>query len=500
MPSEDVPKKPQLFPGSFVFDDGTPMKEVWVYTDIPGDNKFKLENRWKTNARGVGGRLLESKKYNFYYTWDKKQKNWLESNLEESACTTITTGKAKSKKIEIKLKKRPRPVETFKVLKVRFSSDHNKMKDNDKDWRNTGKVFEPEWVNGKHSKPLSHTFDKEVEVEIEVEVGPEGAEAKNVKLVGKGSTAFMNFEATGIELKAGKSKHKLKSKGKIPKKVQKFANLKVAWSAEIPEHGAKKSAPDSEHLLYAIIAEPREEGRPEDGATAKRMEKGVEWVASANTLDPHKIVNHCFGKFDHYVLSWSFVSQSKLDYLKKHPDIKKQIEDDGFATFTDSSVGGAWPLAQWNEYGGECQAMVRCIRGVLTQVGCPGDAAVKYVNASADKPYTAQIRSNGTRCNGPKESQGYRYALVDSRVDKGKFYDDNSGVGWNNYEAYMRFDHDGKFGWFGGGIGKLPSTQNPLNVFYGLAEFKSKYKNGSYQREVTELWNYGNHSWGTWSG
>ncbi|MGH2958240.1 MAG: hypothetical protein ACRDKE_01430, partial [Solirubrobacterales bacterium] len=143
----------------------------------------------------------------------------------------------------------------------------------------------------------------------------------------------------------------------------------------------------------------------------------------------------------------------------------------------------------FSRFGGECQAIARLIAGIVHQVGMPGKAEVKYVNADARNPHSAIIKSTGTRCAGPKP--GHAYALVDAPVSAGRSYLDDAKIGWNNYEAYLKFTH-GKEYWYGGGIGRLPDGHDPLKVFFGLVEFKPVVdaKSGTLVRQVTQVWPY----------
>ncbi len=390
------------------------------------------------------------------------------------------------KELEIKIK-------TFKVLSLGFKSDHDELLDNTADWRRTGNPYKkPEWTEALQS-PVSHDLDKEVEIEIEVEVGPACAMPEKAHIIGDGFLKY-DFE---VELKPGKTKHTLKSTNKLPAQIKHHKNKSIRWKAALEKSGEVLGGETGSLAIYAIMHKPRSEGQPEDGATVKRMEKAIAWMGEANTLDAMDIVEHLFGKFDHYVLGFNFLTSSQQKYLDRNPAEKQKMIDDGFATFKNNSVGGAWPLAQYNNYGGECQAMVRCIRGVMTQAGCPGKAEVKYVNADASKPYTAIVSPGGTRCKGPDPKK--RYALVDAEVKVGEMHGADSSVGWNNYEAYMRYEHEGDAGWFGGGIGRLPKGQDPLNVFFAIVEYERWSGSVEFKRMVTKVWKYSDHTWATWT-
>ncbi len=114
MPNLDKDPKPEpkLFPGRFKFkEDDKPIAESWIYTDVPGDNVFKLDNRWKTDDKGViNGKLIEEQEYNFWYDKAKRDKAWLEGKLTEADCEKIKAPKANEGVIEVKLTKKDTPV------------------------------------------------------------------------------------------------------------------------------------------------------------------------------------------------------------------------------------------------------------------------------------------------------------------------------------------------------------------------------------------------------
>jgi tyrosinase len=97
---------PTLYTARFVFDDDSePLKNTWMFMDIPGDQKFLLENRWQTNEFGQAGKVLENTNYNFHYDAKKREKDWLEKELTEAHCTNVTTGSAKDGVVEVKIKR-----------------------------------------------------------------------------------------------------------------------------------------------------------------------------------------------------------------------------------------------------------------------------------------------------------------------------------------------------------------------------------------------------------
>lgn len=376
---------------------------------------------------------------------------------------------------------------TIILQAVRFRSDHKLLKDNTKDWHDTGSRYKkPEWLRHRREYPITHTMGKKIQIYVRLSVHPSDACAESGRLIGNGP-GKLDFLKSGVNFAPGRVIEKLACRIPLPRKVQKGL-LGITWKALTD---VRHNVGYSQNYVYVTMDTPINEGKPEDGVTVWRMEHAVGMVEAARTIDPMKIVEHLFQYFPVYVLG--NVDQSSLDRatqkkLDSDPKRKSKMRKAGFSAY----MKNAWPLAEYREFGGECQAIVRLIVGVLHQVGCPGKAKVKYVNANASAPYTPVIRDVGTQCTGPDGSKGY--ALVDSAVKAGKLYGSRSGVGWNNYEAYMKFTHGGETGWFGGGVGKLPPGMNQLHVFYGLAEYKwVTVKRGSryvHRRKVTRVWKY----------
>jgi len=80
-----------------------PVANMWIYTDVPGDNAFKLDNRFLTSSEGVGGTLLEGTTFNFYWSQEKLERSVLESRLAESDCAKENTGEPVDGKLIVRL-------------------------------------------------------------------------------------------------------------------------------------------------------------------------------------------------------------------------------------------------------------------------------------------------------------------------------------------------------------------------------------------------------------
>lgn len=384
------------------------------------------------------------------------------------------------------------PLTSLKVLEVAFKTDHDKLKDNAADWKNIGARFpKPEWKTGsKPNHPISHTKEREITIEVKIETGPPSGEAQEGTLIGDGPE-YLTFQKK-FHVTPGVSTHKLTSRGRLPNQVVKLEKS-IDWKLQLAIDGTLTGDSSGAHTIYVTYDTPREEGKQEDGATVKRMELAVDWVGATGKLKPSEIIDELFKRFPHYILGFNMLSRPLQEELERDAAMKKKLQDDGFAAYDHRDQlkkGGAWLLAENEKWGGECQAIVRCLRGILYQVGVPGKVEVLYVNADAAEPYRPRLRTWGSAPSGPNANR--RYALADKYCEEGKYRDEFPQVGWNNYEAYMQFTHEGDPILYGGGIGRMPDNFNPIAVFFGLVEYELEFDTDkmAMRSKITKIWAY----------
>jgi len=403
-----------------------------------------------------------------------------------------------------------------RVLSVEFMSDHKLLKDNQADWKNTGALYKkPDW-NNSHSNPISHSRGEKIQLKVKFKVWRSGAAPEsgtlfgfsNIRVpMGKDKSKQLLFIKKGVNFDPGKKIDEvvLESKQKLPATMRvRRHRFEIRWIAK----GKKQYQADtSKNLIFFTLGNPRDNGNPfkGDGVTFKRMNLAVNWIRGTNERKSMDIVEKLFDKFPVYVLSFNDLEEDQQTYLRKHPEIKEELKRAGFPVYMMDGVsikdpdtksiygpdiGGPWLLAEYQTYGGECQAIVRLIQAILNQVGSPGKAGERYVNANAGKPYEAIFRNYGTECTGPNVKR--KYILAAHPVKVGHLYTQDE-VGVNNYEAYLKFtDENGEIGWFGGGVGKLPRDQHPITVFYALVEYEDEYvkKIKGWKFRITQLWKY----------
>ena len=275
-------------------------------------------------------------------------------------------GKPKRKKIGL-----------IKVLHLTFKTDHastnpaSAMKDNNSDWEDTGSAFtKPEWDYGKRSKPVSHTKNLAVTVEVVFDVYPKDADSTSCTI--KGTAAFGSLVFTSSGSIAGGVQTYTANSGTslLPDEVVKLSG-DIAWSVDTTDDGPFDAGASWGHIVYVTIAVPISAPSREAGITQKRMDKAVELVAGTGVAKapwanrPHEIVSAMMAKFRFYTLQ---------------PD--PAVPGVDFPSYLNPAVtAGAWHIADFIAKSGECQAIVRFVRAIIKQVGCPGLAQAMLVYA-----------------------------------------------------------------------------------------------------------------------
>jgi hypothetical protein len=252
----------------------------------------------------------------------------------------------------------------------------------------------------------------------------------------------------------------------LPRRVDKLS-LRVGWRAE---GGIALDPEASESVVYLTMDRPVEgdaKAEAEDGVTVKRMDRAVSWVAPLRSSRPHAIVRALMARFPNYTLRPS----PKVPRRYHHPTYFNE-------------VGGAWALSDYEAESAECQAIVRLVRGMLRQLGIPGEARTLAVWADPEiddgrSAVTAFLEDDPSAgLDRTKVVHGKRWlaALVDAPVEEGEVYPASHTVlrgrktspGFNRYEACLEFTHEGTTRDYGGGAGVFRSRAAVLRAFWGL--------------------------------
>ncbi|WP_206079426.1 hypothetical protein [Polyangium spumosum] len=358
----------------------------------------------------------------------------------------------------------PRPESTIRIESIRVDSDHGALRgcDEPSGWRWSDRpCAEPEWTP-EARVPVSHTLGEKVRLEVTLDAG--AAPPGPFTLEGEGPGEIL-FRQT-MPVSPGRSSVSLVSERPLARRIEDLS-FDVRWSA--PPAMAVAPAVTSIPMLVTMGPPRSEPTAPykEDGATPRRVAKAVEWAKRANSLDPHAIVEGFLRRFPHYA-------------LLPNPDVPAEYDHPRY--FND--VGGAWPMVDHVAASGECQAIVRLVRGMLAQIGAPGEARILVVWADPDegggaKPLVADWEKNpraGLSKTIHVGGKRLSAALVDGPVVEGKTYppshtrlpDGRSSPGLNRYEACLEFSHGGLTRYYCGGVGVLSSRHDILKVFWGL--------------------------------
>jgi hypothetical protein len=358
-----------------------------------------------------------------------------------------------------------------KVVSLTFQTDHAKLNDNDKDWLKTGTKFpEPEFKYGKKSHPISHTRKEKVRVKIEIELYPIDLPSRDYKVRGKATWGNLDFELDA-PLKGGKQELTLTSTQELPDKVVKLSG-DINWGIEASWLPSMPADHSWGHVIYVSHGVPNDSASvTESGITLKRMENAIKWIAAANSLDPHVIVDSLMGHFPGYTLESS-------------PKVPKAFDHPGFLT-QPTDKGGAWPMVDYESESGECQAIVRLVRANLWQAGVPGAAKVMVVWAEpASNPQKHEVKEDdweahpfaGLNTSRVVKGKTQQAVLIDDAVQVGKTYPPShsalpgggSSPGANRYEACLWFQQGGKTVYYGGGAGKYANKDEVITAFWGL--------------------------------
>lgn len=310
--------------------------------------------------------------------------------------------------------KKCKPIDAIRIVSVEFRSDHQLLKDHDKNWEDGGTRFKkPDWTPAR-SNPVSHTMDLPVELVLTFEVSPADACPEVGDIVGTGP-GKLRFEKSGVSFTPGKQSLTLTSTEKLDKVIQALA-FDISWSATKVSAGFTPATTAT--TMFVTMDTPSTPRSP--GVTLKRMRHAVAATGGAASLDPHTIVKHVISKWNEFNLDVQFDNEWELADDKTFPVGHKK----------------AGQLI-----GADCQTIVRHAESVIKMVGCPGKAEAIVVWAKVPSPSKGEENAfprpnvvdpvqqhNTFRKPDPKRSS-WVAGLVDG------------AGGLNKFEACLRFTH-----------------------------------------------------------
>ncbi len=428
----------------------------------------------------------------------------------------------------------PRCVITLEEIK--FGGSHNVLHANDVlsdlppeipdpfriDWGHSGEPHsQPAWrrADGRNV-PVSYTRGTTMSPLLVLTVELRRGDPPQGRLVGtpvgREEPAF-TFVSSFVTLRRGNISLQVDADGPLPEWPQRM-DRRISWRFDT-RNGAVDIEESGPHTVFVTFDTPVNTGRYEEqGATRARMDESMRRVAETGARPGplaliDRLVKNCGGM----VLQINQLSDEKRREIEENDSLKRYMREVGWPHFMHKGPergmldterlrrqGGAWPLASLRRYGGECQAIIRFVRGVLHQLGfSDGKISGKYVSADFRNPSHAIISraSSDACCRGPE--QECEYALLSRRIPGVGVYDCEE-IAPNTYEAYLqyRYEKDGNRyqAWYGGGIGLVghwkeerhtnehgeevvdipqEAKNQLLRVFYGIAECRYEEQGGS---------------------
>lgn len=416
----------------------------------------------------------------------------------------------------------------LRIERLTFRDDHAMLTDEagpSASFRATGTRY-VELEGGAHWKPgtsfpASLTKGTKVRVAIEITADPPDADPIDgtVRATPSGAAssdpdAFLTFEGP-IRVGGGGAKIELtlEAKEPLPDEVFDCPGRSLAWQVTLGDRTFDLGTTGPHHL-YITYSTPDAGGRPmptpfgtepaplEEGITEKRMEAAVTltekmWRQAIHIEDPE--TGELMDRNDPHVLARILNATVPGYTLSSDPSVPAELgHPHYFNDHPSMARTGAWPIFDYMAQRAECQAIVRFVRGILMQIGCPGQArlVVVYAHANVDGGATALADavlppdSDATKYRPDNNGQMrlrpglHRDAarlgvvdgapvlqtlgLADSKVEVGEMI--APGTVLNAYEACLEFTHGGKTRYYGGGVpaSAFKSPQEVIGVFWGL--------------------------------
>lgn len=390
---------------------------------------------------------------------------------------------------------------SMQMKKITFSSAHKKMhkaggREIERKWGWSGEPLKPVWPageggDGSKISIVSHTRQQRVHLIVVLDVQMGVDQSLRGTLVGhpvESSDPAFEFRSP-VALHAGKNGIRMKGAAPLadwPTRLERT----IEWTFESGQ-GRRPVCTSGLHVVYVTFggpiinySEPNYPAEipalPEEGVTPVRMRAATQKIEKAGPCDAVELLHRLFSEFPHHVLGYEQLPPAQHEQVEREPTLKETLDLVGWAKFlrlnsSDDEFkkwyrqGGVWPLADFQEFSAECQAIVRFIRAILRQVGFNrGAIDSAYAGATVEgpnSPIRPTFASKGAlcRCIGPRSGQkNVVYTLVDHPVSTGRIYlyeELLAETGMSDFEAYLlyRYEEQGqRFQvWYpGGGGGK----------------------------------------------
>jgi hypothetical protein len=195
------------------------------------------------------------------------------------------------------------------------------------------------------------------------------------------------------------------------------------------------------------------------------MRRSVALVAEAASDHPHDIAKFLQNKFSGYTLTPNPHVLPEFHHPRYFAKLKNGEVESG---------AGAWVAADFLAETAECQAIIRFVRAVMMQVGCPGSMSVIVVWSDPNDGAKVKEGDWDTGAGGlsgvTKTVHGKTWfaSLVDEDpVKVGQLFDIGT-IGLNNFEACLKLVADGTTMYYGGGAGDYPTKEDVVTAFQAL--------------------------------
>ncbi len=409
-------------------------------------------------------------------------------------------------------------------------------------WGITDEKMDNVWRRNDGMSVVGYGVGETISLTVILRVGMIGGGSLRGRLAGRPvgtSDTALRFTSNDCTLRSGEGERiiKVTAEGALPDWPTQLVET-VQWRFDTVRGGEKRSkgiGRSGPHGVLVTFGPPIEEEvyktddlrKYEDGATPMRMVEATRRASAIGCTHPVDFIDQLFAAFPSHVLKAWHLPEEKKDKIKRNPRLKeymRRVDWGKFLHFTDKTdgrlttevererrlvkQGGVWPLADLEEFGGECQAVVRFIRALLRQLGFRGETEedsveMRYVAAHAADPYRAVLDAEPIHCSGPNPNR--EYGLVDYSAEE-RYYswtEARQNLRINNFEAFLRYRYkEGRTfyqAWYSGGahhlmdqgmIERAPQREKDsriqpegkrlprefrrtlLNAFSGLIEYK----------------------------
>lgn len=420
---------------------------------------------------------------------------------------TITSGESSTQQIAS-------PPLTLK--RVRFESAHSPMYRSaerpnrfGKDWGyRTDPRTSRSWRSGESAPdPVSHTGNERITLSVSLKFTPVEEVPLEGMLCGEPEHCedhAFQFWSDNFKLQPERNEIQVQGTARLGPWPGRRTRT-VRWTFYPKDADEIELGTSGPHTVFVTFGPPKGEGQPEDRASVQRMQEATRRVRGIGPCNYPKLLHKLFKAFPGYVLSREHLTAEENAEIDQNPQLADYMKKVDWPSFVHSEKrtgseikkalmrqGGAWPLADLERFRGECQAILRFVRGVAMQVGLPGTIEVKFVTGDFNQLGRAIISDHPQAIPGDDASK--QYALVDAPVQEGELYSCNdSRVGFNNYEAYLRYRYtrngQNRQSWYGGGIARnveepqndVPSDEVQkclLGAFKGIAEVEWTQQEG----------------------